>query len=74
MHQREPLSILAILLTYRYLPRVYIQGQNKHKVAVKYRGAMIWNSLLDSSKENKLLWLFKRKLKCLVQQKYTDST
>ena len=41
---------------------------------VRYRGAMIWNSLPNSLKEIKSLQLFKRKLKCSVQQKYTDST
>ena len=37
-------------------------------------GAMIWNSLPNSFKEIKSLLLFRRKLKCFVQQKYIEST
>ena len=56
--------------------KVYIKYErtNYRRFSVRYRGAMIWNSLLNSLKEMKSLQLFKRKLKCFVQQKYIDST
>ena len=56
--------------------KVYIKYErtNYRRFSVRYRGAMIWNSLPNSLKEMKSLQLFKRKLKCFVQQKYTDST
>ena len=47
---------------------------NYRRFSVRYRGAIIWNSLPNSLKEIKPFQLFKIKLKCFVQQKYTGST
>ena len=46
--------------------KVYIKYErtNYRSFSVRYRGAMIWNSLPNSLKEMKPLQLFKRKLKC----------
>ena len=56
--------------------KVYImyERNNYRHFSVRFRGAMIWNSLSNSLKEIRSLQLFKRKLKCFAQQKYTDST
>ena len=41
---------------------------NYRRFSVRYRGAIIWNSLPNSLKEIKSLQLFKRKLKKLVNR------
>ena len=50
--------------------KVYIKYErtNYRRFSVRYRGAMIWNSLPNSLKEIKSLQLFKRKLKCFFSR------